>query len=286
MKKVENYKVDSDAKAGACCPECGANWDGGDIYEHFLAAKFNPYHKQHDHYKNRSLDEIKEAAGSYGWTEETPRRFSEVIGIDMSMDPNATEDEQYDGISYWQCPECKIAWNRFTGDRTEKFLPKEKMVALKELLPEQPMVDEEEDMNRQCVFRSLTTPDGTVLVSHHRHDYVTHVDANGETYMLDGGPDKFYRTSVNNVKGKITEVYLDEGHEKIRDYVHRGGRGKDGTQPLKWVPVSQMNDNWVEATITYNEDRGMGFGWFNKVLKDELAYRKEHGIVIPEEEEV
>ena len=33
----------------------------------------------------------------------------------------------------------------------------------------------------------LKTPDGTILESLHRHDYVTHTDANGKEYMLDGG---------------------------------------------------------------------------------------------------
>lgn len=31
----------------------------------------------------------------------------------------------------------------------------------------------------------LQTPDGTVLHSKHRHDYVTHTDANGKEYMLE-----------------------------------------------------------------------------------------------------
>lgn len=281
MKKIEKYKIDHDTKKGDCCPECGGDWDGGDIYEHFLEAKFNPNHEQHEYYKDKTLDEIKKSAGSYGWTEETPRRFGKLIGIELPYD----DPDHYDGVSFWQCPHCEIAWNRFNGDRTERFVSEFRKALNKseELRPEQPMVDEDSD--RQCIYRSMTTPDGTVIVSHHRHDYVTHKDKNGETYMLDGGPDKFYRTSVNKEKGVINEVYLDEGHEKIRDYVHRGGRGKHGDQPLKWVPVSEMNDNWVEATIVYNEDRGMGHGWFNKVLKDEIEYRKEHGIVIPEENE-
>lgn len=288
MKKVENYKIEGVTKKGDCCPECNANWDGGDIYEHFLEAKFNPNHEQHGYYQHKSLQEIKETAWGYGWTEEEPRRFGHVIGVELPLD----DPDHYDGVSFWQCPECEIAWNRFTGERTERFIRSAKasvnakLNELREELPaEQPMKDEEEDMDRQCIYRSLTTPDGTVLVSHHRHDFVTHIDKNGERYMLDGGTDTHYRTSVNTIKGVINEVYLDEGHAKIRDYVHRGGRGKNGDQPLTWVPVSEMNDNWVAATIVYNEDRGMGHGWFNKVLHDEIEYRKEHGIVIPEEDE-
>ena len=47
---------------------------------------------------------------------------------------------------------------------------------------------------RELVYNAIQTPDGTILRSRHRHDYVTHKDANGKTYMLDGGdecPDWF-----------------------------------------------------------------------------------------------
>jgi hypothetical protein len=262
--KVDNFMVNHPTKEGDCCPECGAKWDGGDIYEHFLSAKFNPNHEQHGYYENKSINEILDTASSYGWSETNKVRFGRVIGVELLYD----DPRHYDGVSFWKCPSCEIAWNRFTGERTTEFVSEP--------------LNKDGGSDRKCIYRSLTTPDGTILVSHHRHDYVTHVDANGETYMLDGGPDNYYRSSINKVKGVMTEVYLDEGHEKIRDFVHRGGRGKNGDQPLTWVPVSQMNDNWIDATITYNDERGMGNGWFNQVLKEELKYRKLHNIIILE----
>ena len=48
-------------------------------------------------------------------------------------------------------------------------------------------------MARQIVLNSIMTPDGTVLISHHRHDYVTHLDKNGELYLVDGGTDYLKR---------------------------------------------------------------------------------------------
>ena len=59
------------------CPECGKSWDAGDIPK-----------------KNR-----KYYAKPYKW--------SHLIGI---------ETEKYDGVSYWQCPFCKVTWDRWTGE--------------------------------------------------------------------------------------------------------------------------------------------------------------------------
>lgn len=46
------------------------------------------------------------------------KRWSKVIGMELSYD----DPEHYDGVSYWACPECGVAWCRWTGDRTERFV--------------------------------------------------------------------------------------------------------------------------------------------------------------------
>lgn len=99
------------------CPECNAKWKGEDIYQHFLAAKNDPNHEQHDYYKNKTETEILKTAGDYGWTPDNPKTFGHIIGIELAYD----DPEHYDGVSYWMCPNCRIAWNRFDGLRTERF---------------------------------------------------------------------------------------------------------------------------------------------------------------------
>lgn len=299
MAKVENLKGLGITKEGDCCPECGAFWDGGDIYEHFLEAKFNPNHEQHDYYHDKTLAKIKETASDYGWSEEEPRRFGKLIGVDCSMDPNADEEDRYDGVSYWQCPRCEIAWGRFNGKRTDKFVKSAKAAVIKALndgdvktsVPKGKEFNKAyplpEDESRKIIYNAIRTPDGTIISSSHRHDFVTHEDKNGKTYGVDGGTE-YLRRIGETLDCEDLSMYLEpwspEFHVRAREVVKRGGRGKNGDQPLTWVPICEMNDGWVKATITYNEERGFTAetNWFTELLVNELEYREMNSIKIEE----
>lgn len=135
--------------------------------------------------------------------------------------------------------------------------------------------------NKKIILNSIRTPDGTVLVSRHRHDYVTYVDKNGLEYMVDGGTDYLRRTVHEEAPYEELSIYEDAPFEIIREHYCRGGRGKNGDQPLTWVPMSQMNDEWLAACIVYNEDRGQSDSFANSMYKKEQQYRKEKGISIP-----
>lgn len=280
MNQVEEFFIKKDIN-DACCPECKASWDNGDIYEYYLEAKFNPNHEDHTVFSNKSLAEIKKMAKKFGWTEKNKKRFSRVVGIDCSLSLDANDDEAYDGVSYWQCPDCKVAWHRFKGYRTDKFKPKERIA---------PSIDFTlcGGDDRVIIYNAIQTPDGTILESKHRHDYVTHIDKNGEFYMVDGGQG-YLKRSINKIQPKDLTMYLEpwseEFHEKARKVVKRGGRGKDGMQPLTWVPICEMSDEWVKATVKYNIDRGFTIenNWFTNLLYKEVGYRTEHGITIKED---
>jgi len=135
---------------------------------------------------------------------------------------------------------------------------------------------------KRIIVNQIRTPDGTILRSMHRHDYVTYTDKNGLEYMVDGGTDYLRRNIQESAPHEELTIYEDAPFEVIRENYCRGGRGKDGTQPLTWVPMSQMNDEWLAACIVYNEDRGLGASFANKMYKKEQEYRKQHGITISE----
>jgi hypothetical protein len=132
---------------------------------------------------------------------------------------------------------------------------------------------------RKIILNRIKTPDGTVLTSHYRNDYVSHVDANGETYVTDGGTD-YLRRTLNKIPVEDLTVYEDAPFEVIRESFYRGGRGKDGKQPLTWVALKDMNDDWLEAAFNYNLERGEGESYSNMMYLFEQDYRKYNNIKV------
>jgi hypothetical protein len=135
------------------------------------------------------------------------------------------------------------------------------------------------NMDKKLLVSRIKTPDGTILHSKHRHDYVTHIDANGEEYMLDGGND-YQRVSVNIEPFKDISLYDDSPFEEIRKAYCRGGRGKNGDQHLKWVPLCEMSDEWLKNCITYNDEFGLSKSISTYLYCKELKYRQRMEITI------
>ena len=83
-----------------------------------------------------------------------------------------------------------------------------------------------EEKVAKLVKNCLETPDGTVLYSRSRHDYKTYLDANGKTYMIDGGLD-YVRCSANGDEIHRC-VWDDEPFDKVRKAVEWGTYGING----------------------------------------------------------
>jgi hypothetical protein len=83
------------------CPECGTNWNNGDIVEVFTKMRADG----DDFWKDKTDEEIEKHANNYGWTKEKPKCFSRIVGVEIRG--------YYDGVAYWSCPDCKHKWHRF-----------------------------------------------------------------------------------------------------------------------------------------------------------------------------
>ena len=87
-------------KKQTVCPECGANWDGGDIFETLV--------KQDWWKKNMTEDGLREYVKKFY---APPYRYSRIIGVEDPM--------VYDGVSWWKCPDCGTMWDRWTNEKVE-----------------------------------------------------------------------------------------------------------------------------------------------------------------------
>lgn len=123
----------------------------------------------------------------------------------------------------------------------------------------------------------IITPDGTMLQSKHRHDYVTHIDANGKEYMNDGGIAYCRRIEHDDAPYTEASVYDIDPHEVIRDAFHWGARGKDGKQPVEFKPISSLSNKHIHNIIMTQTHVPDHIG--NAFVNEEL-YRRDKGIMI------
>ena len=130
-------------------------------------------------------------------------------------------------------------------------------------------------MSDTLVLNAIRTPDGTVLESRHRHDYREYVDANGKTYMIDGGLD-YVRCSVHEDQEWVG-CYLEDGHEKVREAITWGTYGKNGDQPLRQVKLSEMSNAHIQACL---DTQPRMYPQYRTAMENELAYREEQSIFI------
>lgn len=138
------------------------------------------------------------------------------------------------------------------------------------------------NIDNQIILNRIKTPDGTILTSYHRHDYKSYEDCNGETYIVDGG-NEYLRRSVNIEPYEELSVYYssdERDYPKIRESFHRGGRGKNGDQPLTWIPLSEMSNEHIQNCIVYNDKLGMSKSLANYLYNKELKYRQQMEIFI------
>jgi len=126
---------------------------------------------------------------------------------------------------------------------------------------------------------SLRCPDGTELISRHRHDYVEHTDANGKVYMVDGGTD-YLKRSANGDEIDTSIVVADTDYEEnvVRENLMWATYGKDGDEPLRWVALKDMETGHIEAVL---ESMGQIMGYIEpfrlKAMEHELHLRETQG---------
>ena len=124
------------------------------------------------------------------------------------------------------------------------------------------------------INRKLITPDGSVLESNHRHDFVTHIDKNGKRYMLDGGHmNEYYRRSANGDE-KIVEIRTEDGFDKVREHF-----GRWNSRNGKFIKLKYISDEWLQNIIDYFILYGVT-GRVFRLFVEEKIYRTEKEIYL------
>lgn len=123
---------------------------------------------------------------------------------------------------------------------------------------------------KRILLNRIKTPDGTILTSYNRHDYVTYKDTiTKEVLMVDGGTD-YLRRHVGTYDE--LSVYDDGSHLTRREAVHWGTRGKDGQQPLVYKAVKDLDFDHIEAILKTQHQIS---DFYKEVFTNELKYRFE-----------
>jgi hypothetical protein len=88
--------------------------------------------------------------------------------------------------------------------------------------------------------------------------------------MVDGGFDYVRYGAMHMNKVVHHGVYADDDFQIVRQYATRGSRGKDGKQPLKYIPLCEMDDDYLQAVLDYG-----GAEWHLDLIRKEIKYRED-----------
>ena len=133
---------------------------------------------------------------------------------------------------------------------------------------------------KQLLYNAVLTPDGTILQSRSRYDYIEYKDkVSGEIYILDGGLE-YQRMSINKAPAENLAVYTSDLHCKIREVFTWGTYGRDGLQPKKYVLLKLLTDEHLAAILRTQTHLPAEM---QKVFSDEILFRDLNDCNVTEE---
>lgn len=122
---------------------------------------------------------------------------------------------------------------------------------------------------RQLIYNAIKCLEcGETLVSYSVHDYKTCSCENKA--MVDGGTLYSRYGGMSFDKIEKIDIYADDDFEVVRKFATRGSRGKNGDQPLTWIAICDMDDDYLEAVLEYG-----GAEWHLDLIRKEIQYRHE-----------
>lgn len=127
-------------------------------------------------------------------------------------------------------------------------------------------------MKEEILVNKIRTPDGTIIRSFHRHDCVSHDDANGTTYVVDGGTDYLRRGGKDDYTD--LSVSTSSPHEYVRERFEWTTFGISGKEPAKYIKIRHLQYTHI-YNIMANEALTPNL---RQIFVNELDYRARHGV--------
>lgn len=127
-------------------------------------------------------------------------------------------------------------------------------------------------------YNAIQCPDGTIIESKHRHDFVSHLQEDGREYFVDGGK-VYLRRGYTDLEYTELAVTSTSPHKLIREhFVWGSSLDKDGNEIEPIVrKLKELDDDHIVALIEWTSDRYHPLT--AKAIRDEWEYRKNMEIV-------
>lgn len=129
-------------------------------------------------------------------------------------------------------------------------------------------------MTRKLLHNSIMCPDGTILVSVHRHDFVQHKQDDGRKYSVDGGL-AYQHTGFSDTDYTDLSVYSDSPHEDIRNcftWTRRFDEDMNLLPSPERVLLKDITESHLKALVKYTEESYPDY--INEVFKNETKWRE------------
>jgi hypothetical protein len=127
----------------------------------------------------------------------------------------------------------------------------------------------------KIIKNAIKTPDGTIIESKHRHDFVCHIDKiTNKKYCIDGGLDYLRRVTEGDDYEDVSISTDENDHLMLREHLKWGQNyDKDNNRLPETIyrPIKDMKTDHIESIISGN--------WCNSFLylntfKKELKLRE------------
>jgi hypothetical protein len=135
------------------------------------------------------------------------------------------------------------------------------------------MEDYEVDQPEIICNQARCSKCNTLVISHSTHDFKSCTCKN---LSVDGGRAYLKRSWSRMWDYEEESIYSDAPFEIIRQHLYNASRGIDGKQPLTYIKLCDIDDQYLDNIIAYQEENNYTNSIDYKLQLLERAYRNDN----------